>query len=232
MTEAGVLDESLQFQVMIDQHRPIVHPLVNVFAGPKRFQIGVSEGSVGTICTDFVTPPLAALEAPALPSFNAWPRSGGERMAPEEVPFAPVNLTDLIEAFEFVSVSELDEHQAYVCKRTGRIIFVSDRVDLEEGAELPDDPDAGKYHVVPHRRDLDLGRHLALAFVANEIPQSLNDARDIFRRKGAYSRFKRLLQAHAILEKWYAFEERAIEEALKEWCDEVGLTPAENENRA
>ncbi len=153
-------------------------------------------------------------------------------MAPEEVQFAPVKLTDLVEAFEFVSVSEFDEHQAYICTRTGRIIFVSDGVDLEEGVELPDDPEVPEYYVVPHRRDLDLGRRLALAFVANEIPQSLNEARDMFCRKGAYSRFKRLLQAHAVLEKWYAFEGRATEEALKEWCDEVGLTLAENENRA
>ncbi len=150
-------------------------------------------------------------------------------MPPEEPESTPIKLSDLIEAFEFVSVSDLDEHQAYICKRTGRIIFVSEGVDLDEEVEFPDDPDMGAYHVVPHRRDLDLGRRVALSFVAEELPDSLNKARDIFSRKGAYGRFKQLVQTTGTLDKWYAFEERATQAALEEWCDEVGVTLIDNE---
>lgn len=150
----------------------------------------------------------------------------------EEPESTPIKLSELLDAFEFVSVSDLDEHQAYICKRTGRIIFVSEGVDLEEEIEFPDDPDMADYQAVPHRRDLDLGRRVALSFIAEELPASLNKARDIFSRKGAYSRFKQLLQATGTLDKWYAFEERATEKSLIEWCDEAGVTLIDNEGPA
>ena len=58
-------------------------------------------------------------------------------MPTEEPEAAPVKLSELVVAFEFVSVSDLDEHQAYICKRSGRIIFVSESVDLEEDIDFP-----------------------------------------------------------------------------------------------
>ena len=153
-------------------------------------------------------------------------------MPPEESWSTPIKLSELVEAFEFVSVSELDEHQAYICKKTGRIIFLSEGMDLEEEMEFPDDPDMADYQAVPHRRDLDLGRRVALSFVAEQLPDSLNKVRDIFSRKGAYGRFKQMLLATGRLDQWYAFEERATERALIVWCDEAGVTLIDNERLA
>jgi len=148
---------------------------------------------------------------------------------PDESESTPIKLSELIEASEFVSVSDLDEHQAYICKRTGRIISVSEGMDLEEEVEFPDDPDLDAYHMVPHRRDLDLGRRVALSFVAEELPAALDKARNIFSRRGAYRRFRQLLQATGTLDQWYAFEERATVAALEQWCDEVGVTLIDND---
>lgn len=153
-------------------------------------------------------------------------------MPTEEPKSASVKLQELADAFEFVSVSGLDEHQAYICKRTGRIIFVSEGVNLEEVIEFPDDPELAGYLPVPHRRDLDLGRRLALSFVAEELPGALDKAREIFSRKGAYSRLQQLLQATGTLDKWYAFEARATETALEDWCAEVGVTLIDSEQTA
>jgi hypothetical protein len=153
-------------------------------------------------------------------------------MPPEEPQSKPIPLSELLDAFEFVSVSDLDEHQAYVCKRTGRIIFVSEGLDLEEGAQFPEDPDVADYQAVPHRRDLNLGRWVALSFVAQELPDRLEMARDIFSRKGAYGRFKHLLQAANKLDAWYAFEARAAEAALEAWCEDVGVTLIDNSDRS
>jgi len=150
-------------------------------------------------------------------------------MPPKEPQSTSVKLSELIVAFESVSASDGYEHKAYICKRTGRIIIVSEGMDLEEETEVPDEPDLADYHVVPHRRDLDLGKRLALSFVAQELPGLLNKAREIFHRKGAYGRFKQLLHTTGSLDKWYAFEERATEEALLEWCDEAGVTLNDNE---
>jgi len=48
-----------------------------------------------------------------------------------------------------------------------------------------------------------------------------------FRRRGAYGRFKALLHARGMLERWYEFENRATEEALLAWCEENGIQPVD-----
>jgi hypothetical protein len=138
-----------------------------------------------------------------------------------------VKLTDVLEAFEFVSASEYAEHHAYVRRDDGSIVFVSEMLVLEENIELPDDPENAGYLAVPHRRDLDLGKRLALSFVTREMPDSLTDVRRMFSRRGAYRRFKHFLQINELREKWYAFEEISVREALKNWCEEVGLALAD-----
>jgi hypothetical protein len=41
----------------------------------------------------------------------------------------------------------------------------------------------------------------------------------MFRRRGAYAGFKRLLARRDVLEQWYDFEEKATVRALREWCE-------------
>ncbi len=79
------------------------------------------------------------------------------------------------------------------------------------------------YLAVPHKRDLDLGNRLALAFVAQELPDDYETAVGFFRRRGAYRRFKDLLEMRDRLESWYEFENRATEAALLAWCAENGV---------
>lgn len=145
-------------------------------------------------------------------------------MIPGHDQIAPLLLSELIDAIDFVSASQFDEHQAYICTRTGRIFCVADGMDDDDDDELPDDPEADGYIAVPHRRDLNLGKSLALKFVAEELPALLGEARDIFRRKGAFRRFKHLIEARGELEKWYAYEEHATGAAVRNWCRDVGIT--------
>jgi len=46
---------------------------------------------------------------------------------------------------------------------------------------------------------------------------------DIFRRRGAYGRFKSLLERRGVLDEWYAYEARHRESALRQWCAENGI---------
>ncbi|WP_454884383.1 UPF0158 family protein [Sphingomonas oryzagri] len=146
-------------------------------------------------------------------------------MMPDEA--AAIRLADLVDALEFVSVSQLDENQAWLYPSTGRIVFVSDSIDPEE--DLPENPEAVGYLAIPHRRHLDLGKPLAISFVDAELPEHAAQARDFFRRKGAYRHFKHLLQSAGALEKWYAYEERATRDAIRRWCEEVGVQIVEKE---
>jgi hypothetical protein len=96
---------------------------------------------------------------------------------------------------------------------------------LEE-EDLPDDiDDSDRYLAVPSQRNLSLGRRLALAFAADEVPDDYGTVIGFFRRRGAYGRFKDLLDERGKLERWYEFESRATDEALAAWCAEHGIEP-------
>lgn len=150
-------------------------------------------------------------------------------MAGNQAPFPAVRLADLVDALEFVSVSEHDDNQAWVCRATGRILFVSDSFDPEE--DLPEDPEAAGYLAIPHRRYLDLGKPLAISFVDAELPEHAAQVRDFFRRRGAYGHFKQILRAAGVLAEWYDYEARATRDAMRRWCDEAGVKIAEDQPR-
>jgi hypothetical protein len=130
-----------------------------------------------------------------------------------------VNAAELRNAFEFTSAGELSEHCAYICIDTGRIYWTSSSVDLEQ-EDNPEDLEASdRYIVLPHKIELDLGRNLALAFVGQELPNDYDTVSGFFRRKGAYGRFKDLLETRGMLGTWYTFEEDATKAALLDWCE-------------
>ena len=130
-----------------------------------------------------------------------------------------VKYDDLESAFEFVSAGVPTEHSAYISRATGQIYWVSDLADNEE--ELPEDIEsADRYLSVPHKKDLDLGRYLVTRFVRQALPDSEAQVEAIFHRRGAYGRFKDLLDAKGQLENWYRFEAAAQDEALRKWCAE------------
>ncbi len=133
-----------------------------------------------------------------------------------------VKYNDLDMAVDFVSSGALLDASAYICRETGKIWYESD--DSIEDEELPDNVgDTNKYAEVPDKRDLDLGKPLALSFVSQELPSQYEKIDSIFRRSGAYSRFKDLLHDYGVLDAWYKYEESATQEALCVWAKEEGF---------
>ena len=138
---------------------------------------------------------------------------------------------EIASAFEFVSSAAPAEHNAYISLDTGQIHWVSELLSVDE--EIPADLDTSdRYICVPHKNDLDLGRKLVLRFVEREMPEAHDQVRAIFQRKGAYSRFKDLLESKRQLEKWYRFEAEAHDKALREWCAENGIQIIEKSGTA
>ena len=128
----------------------------------------------------------------------------------------------LLEAFEFVSFGQPGEHEAYLCTKTGEIHWHSEYGDNEE--PLPDDiEDPEKYIAIPHKNDLGLGKSLVLKYAAEFLPDALDNVREIFRRRGAYARFKDLLEHRGMLQQWYEYEATAQKYALRDWCEDRGI---------
>jgi hypothetical protein len=139
-------------------------------------------------------------------------------MDTEPAPCIPVAFDDLLWAYEFVDMGG-GECRAYIDPRTGRIFLVSDLVDGED-EDVPKDLETSDIYIaIPDKFDLDLGRPVVNSFVDKKLPDDWDRVVEIFRRKGAYGRFKQLLADRDALERWYAFETAATEQALRDWCE-------------
>jgi hypothetical protein len=142
-----------------------------------------------------------------------------------------VKYDDLMLAFDFVGSAPPMEHGAYISLDTGEIYWTSELNPNEE--DLPEDFETSdRYIAIPHKNDLDLGMNLALSFVRQELPELYEQARSIFRSKGAYRRFKQFLESERLLEMWYKFEAQSVEKALGDWCADNGIETIDKDNES
>jgi len=132
-----------------------------------------------------------------------------------------ISFSDIEDAFFFVSMDQMFMHNAYLCKETGQIFNASEMGDSDELPEDIDDPE--KYISIPHKNELDLGKALVIEFTSEYLPEELDRVYSIFRSKGAYSRYKDLLERNGALDDWYKFENERQKVALKEWCRENNI---------
>lgn len=133
-----------------------------------------------------------------------------------------VDFEELRNALEFVSAGAFGDESAYICPDTGTIYWISSEIDLEQN--IPEDIETSdRYIAVPHKNDFDLGQGLVMSFVDQELPEDYNTVASYFRKKGAYRRFKELLESRGALEAWYAFEGNATDKALLDWCQENSI---------
>lgn len=127
-----------------------------------------------------------------------------------EVPFSAIE-----DAFYFVS-SQSYGMEAYLCTNTGQLYYRSEMGEIDE---LPEDFEESDCYIrIPHKKELDLGRRLVDRFMVQKAPDLSEEVAQIFRRKGAYARFKLLLQSNGLLEAWYQFENDETKRAIKQWC--------------
>ncbi len=141
---------------------------------------------------------------------------------------AHVYLSELLDAFEWVSAAGPFENTAYVSRQSGRIVWDTDTGDLEEA--LPENMEDGTLYVcVPHKNDLGLGQALVFRFLEANAPDAYDQVRVFFSRRGAYARFKDILERRGLLEAWYAYEQKACESALREWAESEELEVMEGQ---
>ena len=129
-----------------------------------------------------------------------------------------------LESFEFATFGMTGACTAYVDLETGKLYLISQDIDLELDEETPDDLESSdRFLALPGKNDLDLGQDLAIAFARERLPEEFDKVAGFFHAHGAYGRFKDLLDRRGTLEAWYAFEQQATENALRQWCDQHGI---------
>jgi hypothetical protein len=131
---------------------------------------------------------------------------------------AMVKFTDIEDAFLFVSSDSYGMNTAILDKATGQVYYRSEMGDLDEINQ--DEPDWDNCIEIPHKNDLDLGQELVFEFVEDHLPDEYDLVRQTFRSRGAYGRFKDLLESRGLLQRWYEFENGREQQALRQWCEE------------
>ncbi len=127
----------------------------------------------------------------------------------------PVEFDVIEDAFIFVSSDHPYMNSALVNSETGEVFYQSELSGLDE---FPEDCEDEIYIEIPHKTDLDLGKQLVFDFMAEYMPEQMDYVYDIFRSRGAYSRFKSFLESKGMLEKWYEYEDLKTKTALRNWC--------------
>ena len=131
-----------------------------------------------------------------------------------------ISFDDLEHAYLYVNLAPQYTHNAYLDKETGEMYYTS---DLGDSDVLPDDIEDEKYIAIPDKYELNLGKFLVFEFTSEYLPEETENVYSIFGHKGAYSRFKDLLERKGKLDEWYKYEDEQQKKALKEWCHENGI---------
>ena len=131
-----------------------------------------------------------------------------------------ISFSEIEDAFLYVSSDHPFTNSAVINKKKGKIFYRSEYSDIDE---FPEDVENEYYIEIPHKNDLDLGQNLVFEFVSKYIPDRFDEVDSYFRKKGAYSKYKYLLERLNLLEKWYEFEDERTKTALQEWCRDNGL---------
>lgn len=135
-----------------------------------------------------------------------------------------IKFSDVLDAYELCSFGGLIDTQIYISLERGTLHVVSGDLELEE--EAPEDLETGPYLALPDRAELGLGRGLAMEFARRELPDQFDTVSAFFSRRGAFGRFKDLLDRKGKLQAWFQFEESTTEARLREWCadNDIELT--------
>lgn len=113
---------------------------------------------------------------------------------------------------------------AWICRKTGKVYLRDESGATDLDAPLPENiDDEACYAQVPDARDLDLGIALVFDFTAQCMPGAYDEVRQMFRKRGAYGRFRSLVERNGSLQAWYEFQEQATAKALRDWATENGF---------
>ena len=143
---------------------------------------------------------------------------------------ATVKFSDVLDGFEFASFGGSEEIIVYISLDTGTVYLTSSEPEFEAESEIELPADihtSDRYVAIPSKHDLDLGRDLALSFVRQHLPDDYEVVFAYFRKRGAYARFKKLLDDRNAMAQWYEYQSVETEVALRAWCKDNAIELAD-----
>ena len=141
----------------------------------------------------------------------------------------PVSLREVIEEID-VPV----RGTAYLSRKTGKVLFLPDDDlglddedlagdDAEELRELKEGTSSENYVEFSLHEELDEYGLMARFAAAVENAQLAARLDRALQGRGAFRRFKDVAGDHGLLDQWYEYRDRALEEEVARWLDENGI---------
>ena len=130
---------------------------------------------------------------------------------------------DTIEdAFNYISEGQPGDRRAMVHRVTGKVFLASVELGFDQAPpDADNDPD---YLLIPRKQDLDPGKGMILKFFNDHAQSEVPQVKAIFASSGAFRNVKDLMQRLQLLDHWYFYEQQQIEELLRKWCLDNGLS--------
>jgi hypothetical protein len=155
-----------------------------------------------------------------------------------------VNLRDIVDELSMM----FDEMKSFVNRDTGEVITVScDELrdaDEETGEDEMDEmtdaeaeavnpawsiaKNPGRYARLPSRHEVNAWETLREFCMMVEPPIQRGRLLAAIQGHGAFRRFKDLASEYGLLDEWYAFQEDALRDIAREWCEESGIPHTDN----
>ena len=135
-----------------------------------------------------------------------------------------LDLNELEMAVELVSAASGIDAEAYIRRSDLKVIVWVD--DGESDPLPPNVYDESLFIAVPTKNELELDRRLAFEFTEAYLSGEYEAVRAFFKKKGAYGRFRGLLEKTNKLELWYEYQAKAVHRALRSWCKMHNLKTA------
>ena len=130
-----------------------------------------------------------------------------------------ISIDEIVDALEMVD----ETSQAFYNADTGEIEWLGDFMDGEEYDELVERIEFGNYISLPSKYDINeysIMEDFIYSLPTGEVQSKLQRA---IKGKGAFRRFKDVVNYLGIVKDWYSFRDGAYRSIAVQWCREHGL---------
>ena len=126
-----------------------------------------------------------------------------------------IRIEDIEFAIDMVTHSNVIMIEVFLNTKTKELIYPDEDGEFDSNVELGDED----LLPIPTRRELGLGKPLALQFAQEYMSDQYDAVRDIFSSSGAYSKFKGLLSTQDQIDQWYEYEQSKTHQAIRDWLE-------------
>ena len=147
-----------------------------------------------------------------------------------------VKLSEIVDGIQF----QTDESCTYLRKSSGEIVLLSDEEirDAEEDSGITEHPEWYKeaierakeylktesdYISLPSKYEFNDYRVMQEFINSIPIEKQREELYHLIKGKGAFSRFRQGLERFLLLEQWYEYKDKALNEFAEYWCQENGI---------